>query len=145
MLGIASYFDIKTRMVPDVIWLVFGGLGAILYVFDYQTVTSYHVIVMFMGGFAAFMIWRWRLAGIADTFAILAMTVILPVHYEFVMVPIVVVIGGFTIVSIVTVILHIIQKFRRKTSSKQVKPQPFVVYLFVIAILLLFSDIMLIF
>ncbi len=60
MLGITSYFDVKTRMVPDVIWLIFGGIGTILYVFDYQNMTSYHVIALIMGGFVSFMIWRWR-------------------------------------------------------------------------------------
>ncbi|MGI9565954.1 MAG: prepilin peptidase [Nitrosopumilus sp.] len=60
MLGITSYFDVKTRMVPDVIWLIFGGIGTILYVFDYQNMTSYHVIALIMGGFVSFMIWRWN-------------------------------------------------------------------------------------
>ena len=132
MLGIASYFDVKTRMVPDVIWLVFGGLGAILYVFDYESVTSYHFLAMIMGGFAAFMIWRWRLAGTADVFAVLAMTVILPVHYEFVMMTIATLAGSFIIVGLVAIIHYVVFKLLRhhtSLSQNQIKSQPFVVYL----------------
>ena len=142
MLGIASYFDIKTRMVPDMIWLVFCGLGTILYVFDYSTITSYHVIAMIMGGFTSFMIWRWRMTGTADVFAVLAMTVILPVHYGFVMVPIAVLVGGFTIVGFVTLIRYTILKLKYKISLKQIKPQPFVAYLFGVSVFLLFPEIL---
>ena len=141
MLGIASYFDIRTRMVPDVIWLVFGGIGAILYIFDYQTMTSYHIIAMITSGFVAFMIWRWRLAGTADVFAVLAITVILPVHYEFVMMPIVVIVGSFVIVGFVAIIHYVISKLRNKTFLKQVKSQPFVAYVFGFMMLLLLPDI----
>ena len=126
-------------MVPDVIWLIFGGLGTILYVFDYDTLTSYHAIAMIMGGFASFMMWRWRLAGTADVFAVLAMTVILPVHYEFVMVPILVVVGGFVIAGFGTLVNYIIHKLSRSTSSslKNIKkPQPFVAYMFGMVVLL---------
>ena len=137
MLGIASYFDIKTRMVPDVIWLIFGGIGVILYVFDYESVTSYDFLAMIMGGFAAFMVWRWRLAGTADVFAILAITVILPVHYEFVMIPIVVLVGSFVIVGFVTLIRYIALRLKRQKLLQQIKPQPFVAYLFGVAVLLL--------
>ena len=141
MLGIATYFDIKTRMVPDMIWLVFGGMGAILYGFDYDSVTSYHFLAMIMGGFVSFMIWRWRLVGTADVFAVLAMTVILPIHYEFVMVPILVVVGGFVIVGFVTVIQYAISKFRYNTSLKQIKPQPFVAYMFGVTVFLLLPEV----
>lgn len=126
-------------MVPDIIWLVFGGLGAILYVFDYSNVTSYHVITMIMGGFASFMIWRWRLAGTADAFAVLTMTVILPVHYEFVMVPILAVIGGFVIAGFGILVNYAIHKISSSTSSSLKnlkKPQPFVAYMFGMAALL---------
>lgn len=139
MLGIASYFDVKTRMVPDILWLIFGGLGAILYVFDYQIVTPYHFIAMIMGGFTSFMVWRWRLAGSADAFAILAMTVILPVHYEFVMVPILVVVGSFAIAGFGTLVNYAIHKISHNTSSSLKnfkKPQPLVAYMFGMAVLL---------
>ncbi len=139
MLGIASYFDIKTRMVPDIIWLVFGGLGTILYVFDYQNVASYHVIALVMGGFVSFMIWRWRFTGTADALAVLAMTVILPAHYDFVMIPITILIGGFMVAGFGTLVHYIIHKLRRHNTSTQTilkKPQPFVAYMFGVAVFL---------
>ena len=141
MLGIASYFDIKTRMVPDVIWLIFGGLGTILYVFDYESVTSYHLLAVIMGGFASFMIWRWRLVGIADVFAVLVITVILPVHYEFVMVPIAVLIGSFVIVGFVTLVHYIILKIRYRIPLNQIKLQPLIPYVFGFAVFLLLPDV----
>jgi len=98
MLGIAGIFDVKSRKIPDMIWLVFGGLGSILYIFDYSTVTSYHVITIFTSVFTGIAIWRWKIAGLADAFAFIAMAVILPVHYEFVMMPIIILVTVFFLV-----------------------------------------------
>ena len=95
MLGIAGFFDISSRKIPDVIWLIFGGIGAILYAWDHHNMTSYHVITIFTSVLVAMMLWRWRIAGLADSFAILAMAVILPVHYEFVMMPIMILVSSF--------------------------------------------------
>jgi hypothetical protein len=135
MLGIASYFDIKTRMVPDVIWLIFGGLGAILYFFDWPSMTSYHILSMIVAGSIALLFYVYKITGTADIFAILSMTVILSVYHEFVMVPVIVLIGGFIIIGLVTSIHYIIQRPNR--SILQVKPQPFIAYMFGFAIFLL--------
>ena len=105
MLGIAAVFDVKSRKIPDVIWLIFGGIGAVLYAWDYDGVTPYHVITIFTSIFAGMMLWRWRIAGLADTFAILATTVILPVHYEFVMMPIMILVMAF-LLAVVFVTLY---------------------------------------
>jgi hypothetical protein len=105
MLGIAAAFDVRSRKIPDGIWLVFGGIGAVLYAWDYDGITPYHVITVFTSIFAGMMLWRWKIAGLADTFAILAMAVILPVHYEFVMIPIMILISGFFLV-VIFVTLH---------------------------------------
>ena len=100
MLGIAGFFDVRSRKIPDVVWLIFGGIGAILYAWDHHSMTPYHVITIFTSVLAAMMLWRWKIAGLADSFAILAMTVILPVHYEFVMMPIVIMVSSFFLVVI---------------------------------------------
>jgi len=105
MLGIAAAFDVKSRRIPDGIWLVFGGIGAVLYAWDYDGITPYHVITVFTSIFAGMMLWRWKIAGLADTFAILAMAVILPVHYEFVMMPIMILVAAFFLV-IISVTLY---------------------------------------
>jgi len=100
MLGIAAAFDVRSRRIPDVIWLVFGGIGVTLYAWDYDVITPYHVITVFTSIFAGMMLWRWKIAGLADTFAIFAMAVILPVHYEFVMMPIMILVVAFFLVVI---------------------------------------------
>jgi len=98
MLGIAAAFDVRSRRIPDVIWLVFGGIGAVLYAWDYDGITPYHVITIFTSVFVGMMLWKWKIAGLADTFAILTMAVILPVHYEFVMMPIMILLVAFLMV-----------------------------------------------
>ena len=107
MLGIATVFDVKSRKIPDVIWLIFGGIGAVLYAWDYDGVTPYHVITIFTSIFAGMMLWRWKIAGSADAFAILAMAVILPVHYEFVMMPIMVLVTAFFLVVIFVTLYNV--------------------------------------
>ena len=101
MLGIAGIFDVRTREIPDAIWLIFGGIGAVLYAWDYDDgMTPYHVIAIFTSIFVGMAIWRWRITGLADSLAIFAMTVILPVHYEFVMMPIIILAISFFLVVI---------------------------------------------
>jgi len=101
MLGIAGIFDVKSREIPDIIWLIFGGIGAVLYAWDYDHgMTPYHVITIFTSVFAGIMLWRWNIAGLADAFAIFATAVILPVHYEFVMMPIMILVISFLLVVI---------------------------------------------
>lgn len=100
MLGIAGVLDFKTRKIPDVLWLVFGGIGAILYIWDHSSVTPYHVIAILTSAFVGIAIWRCRIAGLADAFAIIVMAVILSVHYEFVMMPIMTLVIAFFIMVI---------------------------------------------
>jgi len=107
MLGIAAAFDVRSRKIPDVIWLVFGGIGAVLYAWDYEGMTPYHVITVFTSVFAGMMLWRWKIVGSADTFAILAMAVILPVHYEFVMMPIMILVTAFLLVAIFVTLYNV--------------------------------------
>ena len=65
------------------------------------------------------------------------MIVILPVHYEFVMMPIVVLIGSFMIVGFVTLVYYLILKLNHQISLQQVKPQPLIAYLFGVAVFFL--------
>ena len=107
MLGIAAAFDVRSRKIPDVIWMIFGGIGAVLYAWDYDEITPYHVITVFTSIFAGMMLWVWKIAGLADTFAILTMAVILPVHYEFVMVPIMILVAAFFLVVIFVTLYNV--------------------------------------
>ena len=96
MLGIASIFDVKTRKIPDVVWMIFGGLGTILYVFD--DVTFYEILSMVTTGAIAILLYLYKITGTGDVFAIISMAVILPVHYGFVMVSITVMVASFFLV-----------------------------------------------
>jgi len=107
MLGVSATFDVKSRKIPDVIWLIFGGIGAVLYAWDYDGVTSYHIISIFTSVFIGMTLWRWRIAGLADAFAIFAMTVILPVHYEFVMMPVMILVMSFLLVVIFVTLYNV--------------------------------------
>jgi len=113
-----SITDFKTRKIPDILWLVFGGMGVILYIWDYQTMTSYHVIAIFTSVFVGVAIWRWKIAGLADCFAIITMAVILPVHYEFVMMPIMVLVMTFFIMvfgmMLYNISLNLVEMLRTK-------------------------------
>jgi len=108
MLGIAAAFDVRSRRIPDVIWVIFGGIGAVLYIWDYDDgMTPYHVITIFTSIFTGMILWRWKIAGLADSFAILAMAVILPVHYEFVMMPIMILVAAFFLVVIFVTLYNV--------------------------------------
>ena len=108
MLGIAGIFDVKTRRIPDVLWLIFGGIGTVLYIWDHEgTITPYHHIAIITSVCIALMIYRWRIAGLADSIAVGTMTVILPVYYEFVMMPIMILIMAFFTVVFVMVLYNI--------------------------------------
>ena len=107
MLGIGGVFDFKTRKIPDLLWLIFGGIGAILYIWDHHVITPYQIIAILTSTFVGVSIWRWKMAGLADCFAIIAMAVILPVHYEFVMMPIMVLVMAFFIMVIGMVLYNV--------------------------------------
>jgi len=107
MLGIAGIFDFKTRKIPDILWLIFGGLGIILYIWDYHTITPYHIIAILTSAFVGVAIWKWRITGLADCFAIIAMAVILPVYYEFVIMPIVILIAALFLVVIFVILYNV--------------------------------------
>jgi len=104
LFGVASIYDYKTRKIPDILWIIFSGVGGMLYVFDYQDVSAYHVVSFFTSCFFGFALYRLKFVGMADIFGIISISIILPVHYEFVMVPIfVTVLALILIISVVTI------------------------------------------
>jgi len=88
MFGVVSVFDYKSRKVPDVIWIVGISTGGVMYTFDYQNFSAYYVLTIVTSCFFGFILYRLQFVGMADLFGIISVSVILPVHYEFVMVPI---------------------------------------------------------
>ena len=119
MLGAASYFDVKTRKIPDVLWLVFGGFGVMLYVFDWQSVTSYHILSMIVASAIALLLYLYRLTGTADVFAILGIVVILPVSYGFVMVPISILVGAGIVAAVLVTLYNIILNLLDLVKNKE--------------------------
>ena len=107
LFGIASIYDYKTRRIPDVLWIAFSGISGILYVTDYESFLAYHGISFFTSCFFGFVLYRLKFVGMADMFAIISMSVILPVHYEFVMIPIVCTILALILVVSATLLYNI--------------------------------------
>lgn len=104
---IASIYDYKTRKIPDVLWVVFVGAGGVLYVIDYEILSAYHVITFFTSCTFAFLLYRMKFVGMADMFGIISISVILPVYYEFVMIPILVTIFALILIISATVLYNV--------------------------------------
>ncbi|HEX9845487.1 MAG TPA: A24 family peptidase C-terminal domain-containing protein [Candidatus Nitrosotenuis sp.] len=79
MLGIATASDIKKREINDIIWVVFGAIGAILIPFagDLNDELLKIGISMIVAPIAI-IIWRFGLFGGADAFALIALAVLAP-------------------------------------------------------------------
>jgi len=107
MFGVASFFDYKSRKIPDVIWIVFTGTGGVMYLFDYPDVSAYHGVTIVTSCFFGFMLYRFKFVGMADMFGIMAISVILPVHYEFVMVPIIGTLLALVLVVLIVTIYNV--------------------------------------
>jgi prepilin signal peptidase PulO-like enzyme (type II secretory pathway) len=81
MLGYASYQDIKTREIHDIVWIIPGTIGLILNIFELYTgslslrgaIISIGFMVILSG-----ILWVLRLFGEADLIAFLALSIIHP-------------------------------------------------------------------
>ncbi len=96
MLGAASYHDVRTREIPDHIWIVGGAAGAALYVLDWSAVDSFVLFSMGVGGALALLAWRLFPMGEADVLAILSSCVVCPVSFG-VMNPAAMFLGGLVL------------------------------------------------
>ena len=94
VLGIASYHDVRHREIPDYIWIVGGGAGAVLYVFDWHEVDLFVIFTMGVGGAIALLIWKMFPMGEADVLGIITASVVYPVSHDVVMVPVTIFFGG---------------------------------------------------
>ena len=79
MLGYASYTDVTKREISDFVWIVFGGLAAIMLIFEPNLSDAFLNI-----GFAliiapiVLIIWRIGFFGGADAFAIIVLAALVP-------------------------------------------------------------------
>ncbi len=78
MLSVASYFDIKKREVNDIVWIIFGVIGIILYLFE----PIGFIAILYLGiGIAIGVTWiLTRTFGQADGLALIALAITLPIH-----------------------------------------------------------------
>ena len=119
LFGIASIYDYKTRRIPDILWIAFSGVGGMLYVIDYESFSAYPMISFFTSCLFGFMLYRMKFVGMADLFAIVSISVILPVHYEFVMIPIAVMILALILVVISVTFYNVLLNTIDLTSKKR--------------------------
>lgn len=76
MLAAASYYDLRSGKVNDVLWVVFGSVGLFLYFFDWPAPSI--LVWIALDGFVVFLCWKLRLFGGADVLALGTLSVILP-------------------------------------------------------------------
>ncbi|MEW6043540.1 MAG: A24 family peptidase C-terminal domain-containing protein [Thermoproteota archaeon] len=79
MLGIACASDIKKREIHDLIWIVFGGIAAILIPFSGNLQDElYSIGISLIVAPIAIIIWRIGLFGGADAFALIVLAALVP-------------------------------------------------------------------
>jgi preflagellin peptidase FlaK len=87
MLAIASILDMKSREIPDKLWLIFGGLGAAIAAIELASLPAGADRVPFLAHYAlgtalisaiGYAVYRAGLYGGADPKALVAMALILP-------------------------------------------------------------------
>jgi preflagellin peptidase FlaK len=79
MLGIATASDIKKREISDLIWIVFGAIGACLIPFAGNPNDELlKIAISMIVAPIAIIIWRFGLFGGADAFALIAVAVLAP-------------------------------------------------------------------
>ena len=81
MLGYTSWIDLKTREIYDLVWLVFGGLGLIIALYEVYTgglTLVWFVVVVLISSAISIGLGYLGLFGGADVLAFIALTVLHP-------------------------------------------------------------------
>ena len=81
MLGYTSWVDLKTREIYDMVWLVFGGLGLIIALYEVYTgslTLVWFVVVVLISSAISIGLGYLGLFGGADVLAFIALTVLHP-------------------------------------------------------------------
>lgn len=74
----ASCWDVRGREVPDYLWMAGGGLGAALYLLDWQQVDFFWAASALSGALVCAFAWRFMPVGGADVLAVLSLSVLYP-------------------------------------------------------------------
>lgn len=83
MLGYTSWVDLKTREIYDMVWLVFGGLGLIIALYEVYTgslALVWFVVVVLVSSAISIGLGYLGLFGGADVLAFIALAVLHPIH-----------------------------------------------------------------
>lgn len=82
MFASASYFDLKKRMVSDLLWVVFAVAAGVIYIFDFPSFDRGILIMISMAltGAIAYGIYRFGLFGGADMLALITFSGVLPLY-----------------------------------------------------------------
>lgn len=105
MLSIASYYDLRTREIDDLIWFVFGTIGAFLYMFDWESFSPHVFFWISFSVIVACLLWLCKWYGGADVLAITVLSIILPT-YDNVPVPMIVLLIAFVTASTYVIIYN---------------------------------------
>ena len=119
MLALLAFYDIRQRTTNDLVFLIFGGMGAFLYLFDYPDMALYDVLIMVSSVVLGIVLWRFRIFGTGDLFAIAAMTVIYPVYLDIIPIPVVLLLGGYLLSSVTIPFLNLFQNIQDWTNDKK--------------------------
>ena len=106
ILGVASYHDMKSREIQDYLWMVGGGIGAILYVFDWHDIDNFVIFSMALGALVSLAAWRLFPMGQADVLAVLTCSVLCPVSFGM-MNPAVIFFGGLVLEHIIAIFYNL--------------------------------------
>jgi len=104
MFAVAAFFDVKERKIHDIIWLIFGGTGAILYAVALPDTID--IVSMAVGVTLASTFWFFRLYAGADALALISLSFILPTYHDFI-IPLSIVVIATTISVIYGIIYNI--------------------------------------
>lgn len=117
MFAVLGWCDLRTREVDTRAFIIFGGLGTALYVFDWHEVTQFTILMMAGTALGTFALWRIKLFGTGDLFAVFAGTAIYPVytgmaihhtHADLLPVMLLVLMGGWALSFIFTILWNVV-------------------------------------
>jgi preflagellin peptidase FlaK len=83
MLGIASFLDLRKREVSDLLWVAFGVIAGIIYIFDFPTSTAEQAMVgmsLALTTGISFGIYKSGLFGGADALCLVVLAAIVPTY-----------------------------------------------------------------
>ena len=103
MFAVLAWRDFRTREAGNYVFMVFGGLGAALYAFDWQDVTQFVLAIMACTALGAFLFWKAGLFGTGDLLAVFAGLVIYPVYAGMLPTMLLVLMGGLVLSFIFTI------------------------------------------